>query len=116
MKKIGILLFLVTLAIGLAISSLSSWGSASSRLFNLSVSFGGTKGSGHIASESRDVSGFKSIDVGSVFQVEITLNEEYGVELEADDNLLPLIRTEVRNGILVIKAEEKLKSKNPIMI
>ncbi len=116
MKKIGLLLFLVTLAIGLAISSLSSWGSTSSKLFNFPLNIGGEKGSGRIASESRDLAGFSSIDVGGVFQVEVVVQKDFAVELEADDNLLPLIMTEVRNGVLVIKAEKKLKSKNPIKV
>ena len=116
MKKIGILLFLVTLALGVVVGNLFSWGNATGRIFNFSLNIGGVKGSGRTASESRDVSGFNAIDVGGVFQVEITAQKEFGIEVEADDNLLPLITTEIRNGVLVIKAERKLKSGNPVKV
>ncbi len=116
MKKIGIVLFLVTLAIGLVISNLFSFGRASSKFFNFSFSVGSVKGSGQTASEVRDIAGFHAIDVGGVFEVEITAQKEFGVEVEADDNLLPLIRTEVRNGVLRIKTERKLSTSNPIRI
>jgi hypothetical protein len=116
MKKIGILLFLVTLALGVVVGNLFSWGSASGKLFNFSLSLGGVRGSGQIASESRDVGEFNAINVGGVFQVEFTAEKEFAIQVEADDNLLPLIRTEVQNGVLVITTEGKLKTRNPIKV
>ena len=116
MKKIGIILFLVTLAIGLVVSNLFSFGRATGNLFNFSLGVGKIKGSGNAASEVRDVAGFHALDVGGVFQVEITANKDFSVEVEADDNLLPLIRTEVSNGVLHIQTERKLSTKNPIRI
>ena len=116
MKKIGIILFLVTLAIGLVVSNLFSFGRATGSLFNFSLGVGKVKGSGQTASEVRDVAGFHALDVGGVFQVEITANKEFAVEVEADDNLLPLISTEVRGGVLRIKTERKLSTSNPIRV
>ncbi len=116
MKKIGIILFLVTLAIGLVISNLFSFGRATDRFFNFSLGIGKVKGSGHTASEVRDLTGFHALDVGGVFQVHITADKEFAVEVEADDNLLPLISTEVRNGVLRIKTDRKLSTSNPIRI
>ena len=116
MKKIGIILFLVTLAIGLVVSNLFSFGRATGNLFNFSLGVGKIKGSGNTASEVRDVAGFHALDVGGVFQVEITANKDFSVEVEADDNLLPLIRTEVRGGVLRIKSERKLSTSNPIRV
>jgi hypothetical protein len=69
-----------------------------------------------MASEVRELAGFHGIDVGSTFEVEITAQKDFAVEIEADDNLLPLIRTEVRRGVLCIKSDRKLSSENPIRV
>lgn len=116
MKKIGIIIFVITLAVGLAISSLFSFGRSSSRLFNVSFDIGSVKGSGQTGSTVRDISGFKAVDVGGIFEVEITAQKNFEVEIEADDNLLPFISTEVVNGTLKIETEKRLKTENPIKI
>ena len=116
MKKVGIIIFAVALIIGLVVSNLFSFGRTSSRFFNFSMDFGGVHGSGNVASEKRDISGFKSVDVGGVFQVEITAQKEFSVEVLADDNLLPLIKTEVDGDTLRIETEKRLKSSNPIIV
>ncbi|CAN5131372.1 head GIN domain-containing protein [soil metagenome] len=116
MKKIGIILFLATLAIGLVVSNLFSFGKEASKFFNFSFSVGSVKGSGQTALEVRDIAGFHAIDVGGVFEVKITAQKDFAVEVEADDNLLPLIRTEVRNGVLRIETDRKLSTSNPIRI
>ena len=45
--------------------------------------------------EKREVSEFKAIDVSGVFKVEITAQKDFDVKVEADDNLLQYIKTEV---------------------
>lgn len=116
MKKVGIILFLLTLAVGLVMANLSSFGRLSGKMFNLSLNVGGVKGSGISASETRDLSGFHALEVGGVFEVQVTANKEFGVVVEADDNLLPLISTEVRNGVLCIKTDRKLSTGNPVRV
>ncbi len=116
MKKIGIMVFAAALAIGLTVASIFSFGETSSKLFNFSLSFKGVKGSGHLATDPRDATGFKGVDVGGVFQVEITAQKEFAVEVEADDNLLQYIRTDVRNGVLHIETSRKISPKNPIRV
>ncbi|MEO6655826.1 MAG: head GIN domain-containing protein [Pyrinomonadaceae bacterium] len=116
MKKVGIMIFVAALVIGLVVANMFSFGRASGKLFNFSMNFGRVHGSGNVVSENRGLSGFNVVDVGGVFQVEITAQKEFGVEVEADDNLLPLIKTEVRNGVLNIESERKLSSSGPIRI
>lgn len=60
------------------------------------------KGSGQIVSESRQVSGFSSIDI--MLGAELVLIQAPGEALtvEADDNLMLYITTEVINGQLVV--------------
>jgi len=114
MKKLGIIIFVVALLLGVVFSNLFSFGKASARFFN--ISFNSVAGSGVAATESRDVSEFNGIDVGGVFQVEVTAGKEYGVVVEADDNLLQYVKTEVSGGVLKISSTERLKSTTPMRI
>lgn len=116
MKKIGIIVFIVTLAIGVVIAGVFSFGKAAGNLFSFNIGFGGVKGSGNIQTEKRTVSDFQAIDVGGVFIVEVTAQKDFSVEVEADDNLLPLIKTELDGETLHIETEKKLSSRNPIRI
>ncbi len=116
MKKIGLLIFATALIVGLIVSNIFSFGRISDKFFNFSFNFKGVKGSGKKASEVHYLSGFKAIDVGGVFQVEITAGKDFGVEVEADDNLLPLITMKVSGGKLEIRSDKRIKSSNPIRI
>ncbi len=116
MKKIGFIIFAGALIIGLVVSNLFSFGRVSDKFFNFSFNFKDVKGSGQTASEVRDLKGFKSIDVGGVFHVEITAQKEFSVEVEADNNLLQYIKTEVRGGKLNIEIDKKVSTKNPMLI
>lgn len=117
MKKIGILIFITALAIGIIVSNVFSFGKITSKLFNVSIGWSGEKGSGNVVTEKRDVSGFKGVDVGGVFQVEIVVGKEYSVEVEADDNLQPLIKTEVDgSGVLRIQSECSIAKSSTLKI
>ena len=114
MKKFGIIIFVVALLVGVVFANLFSFGKASARFFN--ISFNSIAGSGVAATESRNVSEFKGIDVGGVFQVEVTAGKDYGVVVEADDYLLQYVKTEVSGGVLKISSTERLKSSTPLRI
>lgn len=116
MKKIGILIFVAALVIGLVVSNLFSFGRTTGNFFNFSFNFKGVQGSGNIAAEDRSINGFHGVDVGGIYQVEITAQKEYSVRVEADDNLLPLIQTEVNDGILKIESERRISPKSKIRI
>lgn len=115
MKKLGLMIFIFALIAGVCLANIFSFGLPTSKLFNFSISFG-EKGSGNIASEIRDVSDFTSLDVSGAFEVEVTAQQDLSVQVEADDNLLPLIRTEVKNGRLVIETDRKFSTHNPLKI
>jgi len=117
MKKIGIIIFIVALIIGVSLANAFAFGKTSTNFFSFNFKFGrGVKGSGNVANEKREVSNFKGIDVGGVYEVEIVSQKDFSVEVEADDNLLPLIKTKVDNGILEISSEKRFNTKNPIRI
>jgi hypothetical protein len=115
MKKIGIFIFAAALIFGVSLASLFSFGRIDQKFFN--ISFGKkTKGSGNVATETREIREFKGVDVSGVYEVEITAQKDFGVEIEADDNLLPLIRTEVRGGVLHIETKCKISTENGLKI
>lgn len=60
------------------------------------------RGSGDIISEVRDLKGFSNIEAGSASNVYISFGDQWHVEIEADDNVMDEIETEVRNETLSI--------------
>lgn len=116
MKKLGFLIFVAALVLGLVAATMSSFGKVGGKFFNFSFNVGSVKGSGQTGTDIRQVSNFKGVDVSGVFEVEVTAQKEYSVEVEADDNLLPLITTKVRNGVLHIETERRISTDNPLRI
>ncbi|MEJ7849173.1 MAG: head GIN domain-containing protein [Pyrinomonadaceae bacterium] len=98
------------------IANFISFGKTADQVFdNVSVS-SDVHGSGNVVSEKRDLNDFSGIDVSGAFEVEVVSQKDFSVEIEADDNLLPQIKTEVRNGILRISNEDDIKTNNPIRV
>ena len=64
------------------------------------------RGSGNIQMEERPVSGFDAVNFSGSGELSITQGDTETLTVEADDNLLPFIKTEVRNGVLFISMEE----------
>jgi len=116
MKKIGFLIFGACLVVGLVCANFFSFGKTSAKFFNFEMNFGGVKGSGNVATDSRAVGEFHGIQVGGVYQLEITAGKEYSVEVTADDNILPLIRTDVSGGVLKISSAERISPKSTMKI
>ncbi len=72
----------------------------------LSLSFGCygdvVRGSGRPAREAREVPPFEGVEVGGGIHVTVTTGPRKAVEIEADDNVLPLVETRVEDGKLKI--------------
>jgi hypothetical protein len=73
-------------------------------------------GSGNRTSVNRIVPAFDRVDVGGEYDVVIRVGAVPSVVLEGDDNLLPLIVTEVRGGTLHIDSEDDLRPRQPLQI
>ena len=73
--------------------------------------FNKTTGSNTMKLEKRSVPAFTAVNISGAYQVEIVAQKEQSLEIEADDNLLPLIRTEVNNGVLEITNEKSYDTK-----
>lgn len=118
MKKFGIFLFFLALVIGVLFANVFPFGRiASGDIFNLNFSFKrGLKGSGNVITEKRDLAGFTSVRVSGVFDVDIRSQDDFSVAVEADDNLIPIIRTEVTDGVLRIWSDGSIRTREKTII
>jgi hypothetical protein len=81
----------------------------------VSRKFGGGEqvvGSGARKTERRDVADFNRLVVEGAYRVEVTCGggRPRSLEIEADDNLLPLIKTDVEGGRLRIHGERGMQT------
>jgi hypothetical protein len=114
MRKVKLIAIIVTLRVGLAFAKMFAF-SFGFNLPSISV-FAKTKGSGNIQIEKRDVSGFSGIKAGGAVAVEVSAQKEFAVEVEADDNLLQYIKTEVKGDTLRIYTEGRISTRSPIRV
>ena len=66
---------------------------------------GGSRGAGEVVSESRPVSGFDRVHVKGAGALLISQGDAEGLTIEAEENILPLIISEIRDGELTIGFE-----------
>jgi hypothetical protein len=76
----------------------------------------GVHGSGVRKTEKRDLPAFTSIETTGAFEVEVTCQKPASFEIEADDNLLPLIETEVKGGVLRVTTTKHYSSRGGIVL
>ncbi len=62
----------------------------------------GGRGSGDLITEEREVSDFDRVELAGEGELTITQGESESLTIEAEDNVIPNITSEVRNGTLVI--------------
>ena len=60
------------------------------------------QGSGNIITAKRTVAAFTGLKVGGAFEVEATIGATTTLTIEADDNIMPLIETNVKGNVLYI--------------
>ena len=85
-------------------------------MFNNSEPFigPGERGSGNVISQTRAVSGFDAVSVAYPAQVLIKQGNAESLKIEAEDNLLPNLKTQVKNGTLeIFYKRENGKHVNP---
>jgi hypothetical protein len=78
--------------------------------------FNKTSGSGTMKLEKRNVPAFTAVNISGAYEVEIVVQKEQSLEIEGDDNLLPLIKTEVRDGVLEINNEKSFNTKHALRV
>jgi hypothetical protein len=73
-------------------------------------------GSGKTQKEKRQIGSFTSIATEGAFDIEIVCQKPQSLEIEGDDNILPLISTEVSNNVLHIKSVRGYSVSQPITL
>ncbi len=81
-----------------------------------SYGFDGIKGNGNVVKQERDIGSFSSIDVGGAFRVFLKQGDKEQLTVEADENLLDVIKTEVVGNTLKISTKEDIRSPEKLNI
>ncbi len=68
--------------------------------------------SGKLAHETRNVGAFQRIEVGGQATLDVRVGQPQSLALDADDNVLPLVNTEVRGDTLVIRLKGSFRDKS----
>jgi hypothetical protein len=61
-----------------------------------------------VVTETRDVSGFSAIDMSTFGKVILTQGDNESLTIKGSDNIVPLVKTSVRDGTLFISTEENI--------
>src|SRR5438128_11098643 len=77
---------------------------------------GGTHGSGVRKTEKRELAPFTAIETSGAFEVNVICQKPASFEIEADDNILPLVETEVRGGVLHLTTTRHYFSSGGIVV
>jgi len=73
-------------------------------------------GSGNRERQKRNVASFNSIYYNGAFDVDIACQQPASLEIEGDDNILPMVSTEVSNNVLHIKNLRNYSASEPIKL
>jgi hypothetical protein len=65
------------------------------------------RGSGNVIREARSLETFDRVVLHGLGDLTVSQGEQESLEIEAEDNVLPYIETEVRDGVLEIRYERK---------
>lgn len=71
---------------------------------------GGVRGDGNVLKETRQVSSFSEVDISGAFDIVLRQGDKEEVVVEADANLLPVIRTEVTGSTLKIDTRRPVRN------
>lgn len=82
---------------------------------------GGVAGSGKVVSQTREVQSFSDISISYPADVLIQQGKAELVKIEAEDNLIPQLSTEIKDGTLTIKNKvlswnERVRATKPVRI
>lgn len=79
------------------------------------INFGGIRGSGDMTTETRDVSGFTRIVLEGSGAVEVEVTGTESLTIEAEDNLISHITSEVGNGTLTLGTDASISPTREIV-
>jgi hypothetical protein len=91
-------------------------------MWNIDPELGGAvAGSGVVKSETREVAGFQSISIDYPVDITVKQGKSESLEIKAEDNLLPQLSAEVRNGTLHLENaqrnwQERVNPTKPVVV
>jgi hypothetical protein len=74
------------------------------------------KGSGIVKTEKRSIAPFSALDIGCHGSFQVRFQEQTNLEITGDDNILPLITTEVKGGTLYVRSSKEYDPKDKLEI
>ena len=77
---------------------------------------GQVRGSGNRIVEKREIGEFKTLTTEGAFDIRLVSQKAPSLEIEGDDNILAVIRTDVSNGVLHIKPLRSYSVREPIVL
>ncbi|MGE5430252.1 MAG: head GIN domain-containing protein [Syntrophomonadaceae bacterium] len=78
--------------------------------------FGGVRGSGISKEENRSISDFNAVNIGGAYEVDINCGAAPGVTIDAESNILPLIKSEISGNTLHIYNTKSINPRKKIKI
>ncbi|NTF17962.1 DUF2807 domain-containing protein [Agrobacterium rubi] len=76
----------------------------------------GVEGSGSGREETRDLSAFDRLQSSIPGDIEVRRGEKSSIVIRADDNIVPLIKTDVSGGTLKVSASGSFSTRTPIRV
>jgi hypothetical protein len=92
MRKAASLLFIAIWTLGLSSCYIDGWDN-------------GISGNGNVVEEDRNVSGFSGVHVSTGIDVLLSEGSDFEVTVEADENLMDVILTELKGDMLVVRTD-----------
>lgn len=74
------------------------------------------EGSGRIITDKREVADFTRVELDGAFDTVITCQEKKKLEITGDDNIVPLIKSEVRDGQLHVYSEKSFSTRKMLKV
>jgi hypothetical protein len=76
----------------------------------------GVPGSGKLLKQTRTVAPFTSISTEGAFDIEVVCQKPQEVQISGDDNILPLVSTEVSNNVLHVRNLQNYSTSQPLAL
>ncbi|MCL1473425.1 head GIN domain-containing protein [Argonema antarcticum] len=83
---------------------------------NLINTISNVKGSGNVKTEKRSLASFTSLEVNFAGSIEVRSQLQKSLEISGDDNIIPLIITEVKNDTLYIRPSKGYNPQQKLQI
>lgn len=76
----------------------------------------GVRGSGVEKTEKREVGAFRVVDMSGLARVVVTVGEPASCTITGDDNIVPLLHTEVADGVLDLDSTRPYRPNVPLVV